>query len=101
MLNSHKLIEEIESRFTSLNSVPVRDIRLTADEWEELRHLLVGQGCRTCAEVYQVVGTMLGTAPEIVPVLDNLSASADGRRVPHKTLLPYPDKCRELEPEKC
>ena len=99
MIN-HALIEEIESRFTSHNSVPVRDIRLTYAEWEELRHLLAGQGCRTCAQVYQVVGTMLGTDSAVVPVLDNLSASADGRRVPHETLLPYPEKCRELEPVK-
>lgn len=32
-----KLEEIIESRFTSLNGVPVRDIRLTREEWLELK----------------------------------------------------------------
>jgi hypothetical protein len=31
------LEETIESRFTSLNDVPVRDIRLTREEWLELK----------------------------------------------------------------
>lgn len=34
------IIEQIESRFKSLNSVPVPDIRLTRKEWEELRALI-------------------------------------------------------------
>lgn len=34
------IIEEIDARFRSLNSVPVPDIRLTRQEWEELRRLI-------------------------------------------------------------
>lgn len=34
------IIEEIDGRFRSLNSVPVPDIRLTRQEWEELRRLI-------------------------------------------------------------
>lgn len=33
------LIKQIESRFTSLNSVPVPDIRLSRAEWHELRQM--------------------------------------------------------------
>jgi hypothetical protein len=41
---------------------------------------------QVCAEVYQVAGT-LGADPR---VLDNLWAAADGKPLPHASLLPYP-----------
>lgn len=34
------LCDEIERRFTSGNSVPVRDIRLTYDEWQRIALVL-------------------------------------------------------------
>ncbi len=48
---------------------------------QELTHLR-----QLCAEVYQVAGA-LGAAPR---VLDNLWAAADGKPLPHASLLPYP-----------
>jgi hypothetical protein len=39
-----------------------------------------------CAEVYQVAGTLGADAR----VLDNLWAAADGKPLPHASLLPYP-----------
>jgi len=38
-----------------------------------------------CAEVYQVAGELGADAP----VLDNLWAAADGKPLPHASLLPY------------
>ncbi len=39
-----------------------------------------------CAEMYQVAGTLGADAR----VLDNLSAAASGKPLPHASLLPYP-----------
>lgn len=47
-------------------------------EIDQLRNL--------CAEVYQVAGTLGADAR----VLDNLWAAADGKPLPHGSLLPYP-----------
>ena len=41
---------------------------------------------KLCAEVYQVAGTLGADAR----VLDNLWAAADGKPLPHASLLPYP-----------
>lgn len=49
-------------------------------------------GCNVCGEVYQVVGALWNGEDDLIPVLDNLSASATGKPIPHKTLLPFPDK---------
>jgi dihydroorotase len=48
-----------------------------------------------CADVYQVVGALSHYAnvfctKDIERALDNLAAAADGRRIPHKDLLPWP-----------
>ena len=39
-----------------------------------------------CAEAYQVVGTIDNITVE---VLDNLSAAANGEKIPHKSFLPF------------
>jgi hypothetical protein len=46
-------------------------------------------GCNVCGEVYQVVGALWNGEDDLIPVLDNLSASAMGKSIPHKTLLPF------------
>jgi len=53
------------------------ELQAARAEIEQLRTL--------CAEVYQVAGT-LGAD---VRVLDNLWAAADGKPLPHASLLPY------------
>lgn len=44
-----------------------------------------------CGEVYQVVGVLAERWPDcsLARVLDNLSAAAEARPVPHATLLPF------------
>jgi hypothetical protein len=49
-------------------------------------------GCAVCGEVYQVVGALWNGQSNLVPVLDNLSASATGKPIPHDTLLPFVPK---------
>lgn len=49
-------------------------------------------GCAVCGEVYQVVGALWNGQSNLVPVLDNLSASATGQPIPHDTLLPFVPK---------
>lgn len=56
----------------------VEEMNWVAEQRDQLRSL--------CAEVYQVAG-VLGAS---VKVLDNLSAAAVGKELPHGTLLPYP-----------
>lgn len=66
------------------------------------------QARRDCAEAYQVVGQMLGTASErmswtdddVVRALDNLSAAANGEPRPHEDLLPWPAAPRADREEK-
>ena len=48
-----------------------------------------------CAEAHQVLGALahhvgLFDHPDVIRALDNLSAAADGRPVPHTDLLPWP-----------
>lgn len=108
------LIDAIDSRFKSLNSVPVRDVRMTHEEWSAIKHSLLEskkdlkdvlsdyqdladdfsnlatEGCHVCGEVYQVVGVLWdGADSRLAKVLDNLSASSVGKTPPHKTLLPF------------
>jgi hypothetical protein len=50
---------------------------------------------RDCAEAYQAVGALaaeLGAAghPDVVRLLDNLHAAAEGAPRPHDDLLPWP-----------
>ncbi len=48
------IIEKIDQQFHSLNSVPVSDIRLTREEWKEIRELLKKE-VKEGAEKYQGV----------------------------------------------
>lgn len=43
---------------------------------------------RLCAEAYQIIGALC-LDESTVPILDNLSAAANGREMPHKSCLPY------------
>jgi hypothetical protein len=47
-----------------------------------------------CAEAYQVVGSLAGSAglfghPEVTKALDNLLAAAEGKPRPHADLMPF------------
>lgn len=47
-----------------------------------------------CAEAYQVIGELAGAAgivgrPDVVRILDNLSAAAEGEPRPHADVLPF------------
>ena len=54
------------------------------------------------AEMYQIIGYMSSTynIPDAVKILDQLSAAIHGERLPHKTLLPYPNSIQEHKGEK-
>lgn len=43
---------------------------------------------RVCAEAYQIIGALL-LDETTTPILDNLSAAAQGGPMPHKTCLPF------------
>lgn len=42
---NEELIKRIDERFVSLNEVPVRDVRLTREEWTQIRTTVLN--CRT------------------------------------------------------
>ncbi len=65
---------------SNTNSVAhdVEELEAARAEIDRLRNL--------CAEMYQVAGTLGADAR----VLDNLWAAADGKPMPHGSLLPYP-----------
>jgi hypothetical protein len=66
----------------------VEDVAALKAEVERLRMV--------CAEAYQFAGEV--GAPE--RVLDNLSAAADGRPLPHETFLPVTlDECDPVQRE--
>ena len=44
-MNLEQLIKRIDERFVSLNEVPVRDVRLTREEWAQIRTTVLN--CRT------------------------------------------------------
>jgi hypothetical protein len=54
-------------------------------------------GCNVCGEVYQVIGALWNDEQQLIPTLDNLSASASGKPIPHETLLPFVPKAVDAE----
>lgn len=47
-----------------------------------------------CTEAYQIIGEMAGAAgifsrPDVIRILDNLSAAAEGKPRPHANVLPF------------
>jgi hypothetical protein len=63
---------------TRTSSTSVRELDAARSERDRLRQL--------CAELYQVAGALGADAR----VLDNLWAAAEGKPLPHESLLPYP-----------
>ena len=69
---NNDLLKRIDERFTSLNDVPVRDVRLTRDEWAQIRKYL--PDCR--AEIERKATYVPMTDDEIIEIADTAESNA-------------------------